>query len=1333
MAKLTQLSTVSDEKRSRSSMAKEIMQEFFPGTFYHRMQSFSLSGCVRMDGFFLLVGLGLLSLPVLAIAALVRTGSLRRLLDDRYRDYEYTLSGLKGEIATLRRSLADVTENLATKEVASAETRSEASSTESVASPAREPAYTPVFSSLYPVSKPIQPFYSPVSAPPPGSRPQPISTVQATAPLVEPVAIPKSPTPALELPPLSVPPPAFPKSEAPQVLAVPSVAPQPSVVHPPSQSVRLGSESQAPRFANYEAEPPRPGVVDWLRTKLPLEEVLGMNLFAKIGIVLLVLGFALLGRVALVAMGPAGKVALLYAAAATLLGGGIWLERNERYRLIGRTGIGGGWALTFFTTYAMNHVQAMLVMNSETFNCVLLLGVAIAIVAHTLRYQSQLVTGLAFLLAFSTVALTQDTVYALSAGVILAIGIVAVALKMGWYELEVFGILASFGNHFYWLYKLYPTGVAGHPFLQFWPSTVILVLYWLIFRISYVARGIRGPRDERVSTIAALANTVLLLAVMKFQSTRPELAFYALLVLGALEFAFGQLPATRRRRPAFILLTVIGTMLMFGSVPFKFSGNNIALLWMIAAETLIIAGIVQAEVVFRRIGLIAGIVTGLLVGYEARHFFDLRQTSDAPLIATGVQLLTCGALFYFNAHFIREKWRNLFLKLDGRLAESQSYLGAAMAFLGVWAVFPGDWTAVGWAALMIGAALGSRLLNNKHFLAQTWIFTAAVAVRAALVNCHTLDLYPHHVTARLVTLPILALVFYLTAAVVGGEDELRSYLRSFALLAGSSALVALAWFDAAPSWVPCAWLGLAVALCIASRFIKLNDLCWQEHALAVLVTVRLLTSNLYAQTPAERYAPILLGAAAFYAMSRFCTLPDAPYRRVAGWAHTWAATALLATLAWHESPQPWLAVIWVLFALALALVDRLFDVEELPWQVHTLAVLAIYQAATVNLYLLDKWRGIDLRLVTLSIVVAVLYALAYYARLPKAAREQGLNHLYSWAGSAFAAWMLWSELQPIAVADGLAIFGLLLFECGDWLKQKQLRLQAYVLLTVAFARIFFVNLTAASLPGELISPRIYTIVPIAIINFFVWAQLQSGKESNDFERWSIGNLLAWFGTGAITALLYFETSPEWIVLAWALLVVVLMLTVLMLDKELFLQQATLLVAGVVSRGIAHNIFGGSYFIAGGWRGNVAVLSFVAALLLGSLPIAFRLRARYAGRPMQFRLSRALALHRPEQWLFFAPVVLVTLMIAVKMNPGMVTLSWGVEAVLVILLGLSVSERSYRITGLLLLLACVCKIVLRDAWRLTERDRYITFIALGAALMLVSTLYNRYRESVRRLL
>jgi uncharacterized membrane protein len=82
---------------------------------------------------------------------------------------------------------------------------------------------------------------------------------------------------------------------------------------------------------------------------------------------------------------------------------------------------------------------------------------------------------------------------------------------------------------------------------------------------------------------------------------------------------------------------------------------------------------------------------------------------------------------------------------------------------------------------------------------------------------------------------------------------------------------------------------------------------------------------------------------------------------------------------------------------------------------------------------------------------------------------------------------------------------------------------------------------------------------------------------------------------------------------------------------------------------------------------------------------------------------------------------------------MITLSWGIEGVMVIVLGLLVSQRSYRITGLCLLLLCVGKVVVRDAWRLNDRDKYITFIALGAALILVPMLYGKYRETVRRLL
>jgi hypothetical protein len=634
---------------------------------------------------------------------------------------------------------------------------------------------------------------------------------------------------------------------------------------------------------------------------------------------------------------------------------------------------------------------------------------------------------------------------------------------------------------------------------------------------------------------------------------------------------------------------------------------------------------------------------------------------------------------------------------------------------------------------MLGAALGTRLLSNRHLLLQGWVLTAAVAVRAALVNCHLSEPYPHHVGTRLVTLPILAAIFYLTAAALPPAEELHNYLRSLSLWAGSSLLAGLVWLEVAPAWVALAWLALVAALSFFSRLIRVNDLSYQWLVLALFVLVQLMDVNLTMKSATDRYLPIVGCAAVFYAISRFCTLPHAPYRRYAGWAYTWAATALLAALGWHESPHLWLACIWAVFALALAVIDRIYEVEELPWQAHTLAALAVCRAITLNVHTLDKWHNIDVRLLTVSIIVLILYALARWVRIPQQFREHDAHHVYTWAGSGLAAWMLWSEFQPVAVAVALAAFGLVLFECGLMQKQKQLRIQAYVGLTAAFIRIFFVNLTAASLPGEVVSPRVYTVVPIAVINFFVWAQLQSNEDALEVERRWAGNVLAWFGTGCITGLLYFQIDPEWIVVAWAVLALALMTFSLVLDKEVFLQQAAVLVGGITARGVAHNIFGGSYFTTEGWRGNFAVASLTAALLLAGLPIAFRLKNRYVTRPTGPWLNRYLAVRHPEQWLFFAPVVLVTLMIAVKMNPGMVTLSWGLEGMLVILLGLAVNQRSYRITGLILLLLCVGKIVLRDAWRLAERDRYITFIVLGTALTLVSVLYNRYRDSVRRLL
>jgi hypothetical protein len=74
---------------------------------------------------------------------------------------------------------------------------------------------------------------------------------------------------------------------------------------------------------------------------------------------------------------------------------GMAFEKRKFYGFLGRTLVGGGWALLFFSRYGIQHVAAMRILDSLTLDSLLMLLVAVVMGAHTLRYRSQLVTGLA--------------------------------------------------------------------------------------------------------------------------------------------------------------------------------------------------------------------------------------------------------------------------------------------------------------------------------------------------------------------------------------------------------------------------------------------------------------------------------------------------------------------------------------------------------------------------------------------------------------------------------------------------------------------------------------------------------------------------------------------------------------------------------------------------------------------------------------------------------------------------------------------------------------------------------------------------------------------------
>ncbi len=1308
--------------------------------------------------------------------------------------------------------------------------------------PEKKPEPQPLQKSQEP--SPITPASVPIAP----TRPKPVLPAAAKTP-----AEVKPPAPAA---PSQTPPPSIPSSQPPAP-RIPAPTPRAPAEIPPAASARV---TAPPPISAYRAPAPRPTLQQRMKTVSAIEETLGTNWLNKLGIIILVVGVALFGIYELGALGPLGKVGISYLASAFLLVGGIYLEKNERYRLLGRTGIGGGWALLFFSTFGIYHVEAMRVLplnaGSLTLDCALMLIVAVAMALHTLRYRSQFVTGLAFLLGYTTVALSQDTVYSLSAGVFLAIGLVLIVLKMGWFELEVFGILSSYLNHLYWLYRILGIeGAHGRHFEEYRASLAMLFFYWLTFRISYIARNIKTDFEEHISTVAAVLNMGLLLGCMKFQSVRPELAYIALLVVGAAEFLCAQIPALKRRREAFVVLTVAGAALMLAAAPshYTYKANDVAILWLVGAEVFLIAGVIVKEVVFRRLGLLTGLLVGLhLAGTDFRQLVNFRASSESLALASGVLFAVCALVFYVNALGAGSRWKDLFAESPDRpLLTIHSYIGALAAASAAWALFSNDWTALAFAAVMLIVAALGRALESPHLQVQYALLGSLTLYRGIVVNLHLESPEHTHLRMRLLTLPILGAAFYLTAKLAAlRDDPTQRTIRGLFALAGSGFFASLIWFEAPELWQPLAFIAFAVLLSEAARALRYHAIAWHSHLLTGLAVFTALTADpgrihTWHTIPVRAFSalPVVIGgywlakrlgtmderhlalarvaytwasagmmvwviqealrapwiavgwivfavvlalstrwiryqqlawqanlvglcalvrayfynyqleqkfwgpislrvftislvAAGLYFLSRKAA-PEERYARVVAFLHSFAATGLLALLAWYEYPNGWLAPLWATFALVLAIVDQRFELEELPWQSHILAGLTLLRSISVNLYVTDLWHGISVRLLSLAIVAVIFYALSRLIRMPDEWRKRDIHHVYSWAASAIGGLLLWYELQtqPTSIAVAWGAFGLVLFEYGQLRKITQFRYQAYVALVAAFTRIFFSNLTASE-PGEFWGPRMYTILPLVLIFFFVYAQLpQKEEDTGRDRRLHLDALLAYLGTATIVALFYFQFPIEWVVTSWAAVVFALLGAALLLDRPLFLHQGLLLTVGVLARGMAHNLFGAGYFGEGDWQGRYFVLSSAAAILLASLFFAFRLRGRYSLPKNLNPWTRPLAViaGRPEQVVFFVPVILLTCMLALKMRAGMVTVSWGIEGVLIVLLALAVQERSFRLTGLGMLLLCVAKVMALDVWGLQARDRYITFIIVGAALVFVSFLYTRYRDAIRQFL
>ncbi|MGD0891140.1 MAG: DUF2339 domain-containing protein [Terracidiphilus sp.] len=1193
----------------------------------------------------------------------------------------------------------------------------------------------------------------------------PIATFRPSPPLpisVSPSAIPARPTPA--------PPPPLPPAPSRPVVE----SPKPPTPEPPAVSEEKASARER---------------------VFSLEQTLGANWLNKIGIAILVIGLAFFLAVKLQTWGPGGKVLCGYAVSIALLAGGVWLERKPTYRIFARGAIGGGWALAFFTTYAMHHISAAHVLESLAADLVLMLLVAAGMVAHSLRYRSQTVTGLAFMLGFVTLLTSHlesadgTVVFSLAASVVLAVALVIVTTQRHWAWLELAGLIAVYASHFVWLTQVLPANHSA--FTEFWPSTALILLYWLIFRAAYVLRTPLNANEESISSLSAVLNSIGVLGLLKYQSAHPEWAFWALMALGVIEMVLA-FRVRSRRRQAFVVLSTIATVLLVSAVPFKFHGVSWPVLWLVQAQVLAIAGLRLSEPVFRRLGLIVGVITG---GVLALHdvgplliarIFSGESTGPASLT---VGLALAATLYWIHSEVYPRRWPQIAAnEVEAFALRIISWLGAGAAATALWVALPDLWLPIGWLALVLGLVFLALRFRVQRLAVQADILAFASAAVLAVHHVAPLALFrldhpdPGRHPVETSILALAAAGFWIRSElfprVLSPINADASYSdatpwQTFAQIVtswlGVAAAAASMWVAMPDLWLPVGWLALLLVLALVSQRLGSAPLALESDALTVLTAIALAFHHvaplalfrLDYPDPSHHTAEtwvLTIATAAWWFRSemlprllRLHTQTTASGFDLAAWqsltipATSWFAAAAAASALWVTLPAPWIAVGWLALVVVLGFATDWIKAQTLALEADLLALASIPGLFFWDFGTQGWWDH------KAPLIAAV--ALLYTGMRRKTAPNGLGNYIapaYSWAATLLLSFAAAELSSAVALTPVWVLIGMALFELGRFTRKGFLRWQGYLLIALAFGRyalsLFDVfGTTPIAPPTPHFSPTNSLLLEVIVLAGagYVLLERTTNRDRCTRREYIVGLAADALGTLSIALWFAYRFPSDWVPLPggeawvtpiWAGMAAVLLALAWLMRRRTFLVQAMALVVAVVARGLILDLFSGSA-AAEFWHGPLFHLGVASLILIAALPFAYQLQKGNRFSEPTFSLPDEFnqLLRHPEQWFFFAAFGLEAITLAVKLSSGHITIAWSLLGLGVFLFALLLGERSFRLAGLGLLLVSVAKILLIDVWSLSPTDRYTTLIVLGLALVAVSFLYTRFGAVIRKFL
>jgi len=981
---------------------------------------------------------------------------------------------------------------------------------------------------------------------------------------------------------------AAPVPQAPQVSTTPPVPVKP----PTRQKPRTPVERPTRRGATNRVVMPAPkkaraawtaagspkswasqafGGADW-------EAVIGGNWLNKLGALVLVIGIAMLLAYSVSHLEPAGRVALGLSVSVAMLGAGVILQRRERYRIFAEGLLGGGWAGLYFTTYAMHGLAAARVIDSPLLGTLLLFAVAVGMLGHSLHYRSQAITGLAYFITFTTLAISPLSRFALIAGVVVAASLLYVAQRFNWERMAVAGLVLSYGS---FLLRYSGLQAAGAPEVDWAFGQFLILAYWLVFEAFDVLSLIKGRTDQIAYSLFPLNTAGFLgISIIEWNAASPGnlFGFFALAGIAYLGSAMLRgrfvdehaVPDGAGGRGVESITyegaIAIAAALFALGIYLRFDGWQMTVAWLLEAQMLIFAGLRLRRKFLRTLGSLLIVLPVLrVVGIDLNLPEQLEIAGRTFWRGTPVALLAATVLFV-NRGLLRATKS---VRAAG-LEHLYTYAASFILALVIGYEIPLEFAPLGWLALAALLFESSVFVVLPELRYQAYVVAAIAWFDILCATIFGLTPAPEHVWTLLA--PAAAFGYGAAARLYGrprGVDETeRQGVFEAASLVGSLAVAVLIWYVAPPVWVAVGWLLLGLALVEAGFGVQEPRLRTWGHIALLAAFGRTFMANFanIGETFGMSHRLLTLVpmiAAYYYLASRLreargryvlMSVEDTLER-----AYLYLPVILGAVLIRFELGRAPAVIGWMLLALALLYLGLRRDVGDFRFQSYVLAALVFVRAWATNFYVGGTILAVPGRLFAGIVVITgllVSYALVrrrHDVEIPAGNRLDALigwldEHGYaglSLMATVLGAVLLYHELGPAATAVGWMILCLTLLFVGRRWKLDDFRLHGYILAGVVFARAwainFYLDATVLGMPARLFTGIAVTAGLFAAY-FMLRRQRTLGDSSPDdpfaaLVTWAdkhAASALSLLGTVLLAAFLFYEVSGSWLTIAWGL-------------------------------------------------------------------------------------------------------------------------------------------------------------------------------------------------------